>query len=73
MKTILSSKKMRIHAAIAGKTLESAGAEVGIKNGYIYRVGDKDTASLSTVNRIAQALGCRVCDLLEEVEEEAAS
>lgn len=69
MKTILSSRKMKIRAVTLGKTLEAAGAEAGMKNGYIYRTGDKDTVTLNTINRIAQALDCSVCDLLEEIEE----
>lgn len=69
MKTVLSSKKMKIRAATIEKSLEEASKEAGLGHGYIYRLGGKDTMSLNTLDRIAKALQCSVCDLLEEVEE----
>lgn len=73
MKTILSSRKMKSQAALIEKSLEAVSVEIGLGHGYIYRIGGKDTMSLNTINRIAQALDCSVCDLLEEVEEEVVS
>lgn len=69
MKTVLSSRMMKARAAMAEKSLEAVSLEIGLGHGYIYRIGGKDTMSLNTINRIAQALGCSVCDLLEEVED----
>ena len=72
MKTVLSSRKMKIRAATIEKSLEVASKEAELGHGYIYRIGGKDTMSLNTLSRIAKALDCRVCDLLEEVEEDDA-
>lgn len=69
MKTVLSSRKMKIQAATIEKSLEVAGNEAGLGHGYIYRLGGRDTMSLNTVNRIAQALHCSASDLLEDVED----
>lgn len=68
MKTILSSRKMKSQAALIEKSLEEVSMEIGLGHGYIYRIGGKDTMSLNTINRIAQALGCSVGDLIEEVQ-----
>lgn len=70
MKTILSAKKMKVRAATLAISLERAGDQVGLRNGYIYRLGGKNTMTLSTLDRIANALQCSVCDLLEEVTED---
>lgn len=69
MKTVLSSRKMKAQAALVEKSLEAVSVEIGLGHGYIYRIGGKDTMSLNTINRIAEALGCSVCDLLDEVKE----
>jgi DNA-binding Xre family transcriptional regulator len=69
MRSVLSAKKMKSMAALLGKSLEDVAGEVGLGHGYIYRIGGKDTVSLNTINRIAQALKCSACDLIEEVED----
>lgn len=69
MKSVLSTKKMKSKATLLDKSLEDVAKEVGLGHGYIYRLGGKDTMSLNTINRIAQALECSACDLIEEVEE----
>ncbi len=71
MKSVLSTKKMKSKATLLDKSLEDVAKEVGLGHGYIYRLGGKDTMSLNTINRIAQALECSACDLIEEVEDDA--
>lgn len=63
---------MKARAAMLETSLEKAGDQVGLRNGYIYRIGGKNTMTLSTLDRIASALQCSVCDLLEEVAENEA-
>jgi len=71
MRSVLSAKKMKSMAALLGKSLEDVAGEVGLGHGYIYRIGGKDTVSLNTINRIARALKCSACALIEEVEDGA--
>jgi hypothetical protein len=69
-KTILSSRLVHSRAELLGKSLLSISQAAGLptKSGYIYRLLGRDNVHLSTVNRIALALRCRVCDILEEIE-----
>lgn len=71
-KTVLSGRLVRSHAALIEKTLMEVNAAAGFppKSSYIYRVFGSDKVQLSTINRVARALGVRACDILEEVEEE---
>ena len=69
-KTILSSRLVHSRAELLEKSLLSISRAAGLptKAGYIYRLLGRDNVHLSTVNRIALALGCSVCDILEEIE-----
>jgi DNA-binding Xre family transcriptional regulator len=69
-KTILSRRLVKVRAAMIDKTLMEISAAAGFPpaSGYIYRTLDRDNVQLSTVNRIAAALGCSAGDILEEVE-----
>lgn len=64
--TVLSLRMMKAKSAMVGKTLAQLNEEIGFGQGYIYRIGNKDTVTLKTVNRIAESLGCNAIDLLED-------
>lgn len=70
MKTVLSSRKMKSRAALIDISMEDAAQIARLGVGYIYRIGGKDSMSLSTIGRIAKALRCEVCDILEDVAED---
>ncbi|RIK43690.1 MAG: hypothetical protein DCC55_04975 [Chloroflexi bacterium] len=72
-KTILSRRLVKARAAMIDKTLMEISAAAGFPpaSGYIYRTLDRDNVQLSTINRIAAALGCSARDILEEVETDA--
>lgn len=72
IKTVLSARKVKSRAALKEMTLQQINDAAGFGPGYIYRLWGSEDILVSTVNRIAQALDCGVCDLLEEVEVEAA-
>lgn len=67
-KTVLSDRLVKSKAALKGMPLNQVNKEAGFGPNYIYRLWGADTMQLSTVNKIAEVLGCRACDLLEEVE-----
>ncbi len=69
-KLILSSRRMKIAAAKAEMSLREVNDAAGFGPNYIYRIGDTDGVLLTTVNRIAAALGCDSAELLEPVEME---
>ena len=67
-KTVLSERLVKSRAAYIQKSLADVNKESGLGNGYIYRLWNSDKIMLDTINRIADALDCKSCDLLEEVE-----
>lgn len=73
-KTILSGRLVRARAALLEKSMTDLNTDAGFpsKSTYIYRLFGRDNIHLGTVNRIAAALGCSACEILEEVEEEVA-
>ena len=73
MKTVLSSRKMKSRAALIDISMEDAAQVAGLGVGYIYRIGGKDSMSLNTIGRIAKALRCEVCDILEDVTEDGST
>ena len=66
---VLSSKKMKVEAAKAEMSLREVNDAAGFGPNYIYRLGDSEGILLTTVNRIANALGCNPLDLLDVTEE----
>jgi DNA-binding Xre family transcriptional regulator len=68
-KTIFSERLVKSRAAYLQKSLADVNEQSGLGNGYIYRLWDSDNVMLKTVNRIAEVLGCKACDLLEDVDE----
>lgn len=68
-KIILSERKTKSQAALAGISLTKINEETGLGSGYISRKWGKGNVSLDTVSRIADAIGCSPLDLIEEVEE----
>jgi DNA-binding Xre family transcriptional regulator len=67
-KTVLSERQVKSRAAFLGLSVLAVNEKAGFGSNYIYRLWGKDTVTLETVNRIAEVLGCNVCDLLEEVQ-----
>jgi DNA-binding Xre family transcriptional regulator len=67
-KTVLSERLVKSRAAYLQKSLTEVNKETGLGDGYIYRLWNTDKMMLDTVNRIAAALNCQACDLLEEVD-----
>lgn len=67
-RTVLSERLVKSRAAYVQKTLADVNKESGLGNGYIYRLWNSEKVMLDTINRIADVLGCKACDLLEEVE-----
>ncbi len=67
-KTILSKRNVNVRAAMAETSLREANDAAGFGPNYIYQISYSDGVVLSTVNRLAAALGCSALDLLEEVE-----
>lgn len=72
-KMILSRRLVRAKAAMLDKTLEEVGEAAGMRPGqnYIYRVLDSDGVTLRTLDKIAQALGCEICEIIERMPEKA--
>ena len=68
-KTVLSKKLTEIATIRQDKTLVRVNDEAGFGPNFIYRLWGRDNIQLSTVNRIANVLGCSACDILEEIEE----
>ncbi len=66
-KTVLSERLVKSRAAYLQKSLAEISKETGLGNGYIYRLWNTDKMMIGTVNRIAEALDCKACELLEEV------
>ena len=68
-RTVLSKKLVRIKAAERGMSVRQVGqaAMMAGKSDYIYRILGKGTPQIQTVGRIAEALGCSICDILEEI------
>jgi DNA-binding Xre family transcriptional regulator len=67
--TVLSKHKVEVQAVINRMSLVDVNNAAGLGTNYIYRISDyADNLMLSTINRIAAALGCSALDLLEEVE-----
>lgn len=67
-RTVLSDRLVKSKAALKGIPLSQVNAEAGFGPNYIYRLWGTDKMQLSTINKIADVLGCKSCDLLEEVE-----
>jgi DNA-binding Xre family transcriptional regulator len=67
-KTILSGRIVKSKAAFLGISLSDLNDRAGFGSNYIYRLWDRDKVTLESVNKIASVLGCKACDLLEEVE-----
>lgn len=66
MATVLDKTKVQIKAIEAGKSLLQINDEAGLGNSYIYRCFNTGNIQLATIDAIARALGCSVCDLLTE-------
>ena len=69
-RTVLSERQVKSRAALLGMSVLAVNDKAGFGTNYIYRLWGKDTVTLESVNRIAMALGCNVCDLIEVVEVE---
>ncbi len=69
-KLVLSGRLAKAKAAMAGITLTEVNDRAGFSKNYVGRLWNKDNMQLSTLVRIAKALECSVCDLLEEREVE---
>ncbi len=67
-RTVLSDRLVKSKAALKGIPLSRVNTEAGFGPNYIYRLWGTDKMQLSTINKIADVLGCKACDLLEEVE-----
>ena len=69
--TAFSKHKLEVLAVQNRMSLLDVNNAAGMGTNYIYRIGDySENLVLSTINRIAAALGCSALDLLEEVEVE---
>lgn len=67
--TAFSKHKLEVLAVQNRMSLLDVNNAAGMGTNYIYRIGDySENLVLSTINRIAAALGCSALDLLEEVE-----
>jgi hypothetical protein len=71
--SVVSSRKTKSYAALAGLTLNELNDAAGFGNNYIYRLWGSDSVNLVTLNRIAATLSAhgvdvRAADLLEEVD-----
>lgn len=69
-KSVLSGRIVKSKAALAGMSLTEVNDKAGFGTNYINRLWDKDKVTLESINKIAQVLGCKACDLLEEVVED---
>ena len=66
-RTILSKKLVQKQGIDKEMSLAQINDKAGLTTNYIYRILDDDRMQLSTLNQIALALDCSVCELLEEV------
>jgi len=65
---ILSERKTKGQAALAGKTLQQINNEAHFGPNFIYRLWRRDNIHLATINRIANAIGCSPFEIMEEVD-----
>jgi DNA-binding Xre family transcriptional regulator len=72
-KTVLSERLVKSKAALQGMSLVALNKKAGFGMNYIYRLWNKETVTLESINKIANVLNCSVCDLLEEREVEVES
>ncbi len=63
---VLSDRKTKAAAAMAGMPLEEINKAAGLGVGYISRKWGSDAVQLATINRVARIIGCTAIDLLEE-------
>lgn len=63
---VLSERRTKAAAALAGLTLEEVNKAAGLGVGYISRKWGSDAVQLATINRVAAIIGCAAIDLLEE-------
>jgi DNA-binding Xre family transcriptional regulator len=68
MRTVLSGRLVKSKAAYLEISLDEVNKRAGLGTNYIYRLWGKDSVQLSTLNKIANVLGCKVNEILEEVE-----
>ena len=66
---VLSERRTKAAAALAGLTLEEVNKAAGLGGGYISRKWGSDAVQLATINRVAAIIGCAAIDLLEEEAE----
>ncbi len=71
--SVVSDRKTKSYAALAGVSLTQINAEAGLGNAYIYRLWGRENVEIATLNRIVAVLrshgvGVSAADLLEEVE-----
>jgi hypothetical protein len=70
-KWVLSERKTKAAAALAGKSFAQVGREAGYTGpnaDYPYRILKRGDCSLSTAGRLALAIPANLCDLLELVD-----
>ena len=70
-RTVLSGRLVKSRAALLGKSLQDVNNEAKFGTNYIYRLWDRETVTLETINKIADVLNCEACDLVEVIEVEA--
>lgn len=68
---VFSERKTKAAAALAGITLDDVNERAGLGIAYVSRKWGRDNLELTTLNRIADAIGCSAVDLLEEVAGDA--
>jgi DNA-binding Xre family transcriptional regulator len=68
MRTVLSGRLVKSKAAYLRISLDEVNKRAKLGKGYIYRLWGRDTVQLSTLNKIANVLGCKVSEILEEIE-----
>jgi N-acyl-L-homoserine lactone synthetase len=71
--SVVSDRKTKSYAALAGVPLTQINDEAGLGNTYIYRLWGCENVEIATLNRVVAVLRrhgveVSVCDLLEEVE-----
>lgn len=72
-RTVLSERKTKAAAAMIGVTLEHVNEQAGLGVAYVSRKWGRDNIELSTINRIANVLGCSACDITEEIDDAPAA
>lgn len=68
---VFSGRQAKAKAALKGQSLESLAQAAGFGHGYVYRLDQRQSVTLETVNRLAAAMGCPAADLLEDVKPES--